>query len=47
MKKVCFVLDFENFDDAKIVYDSLNPEIKNKIPKTNIKVKLQRNCFKN
>ncbi len=41
MKKVCFVLDFENYDEARVVYDSLNPEIKHKIPKTKIKVKLE------
>ena len=41
MKKICFILDFENYDDARVVYDSLNPEIKHKIPKTRIKVKLE------
>ena len=46
MKKVCFVLDFENFDDARVVYDSLNPEIKHKIPKTKIKVKLEETVLK-
>ncbi len=39
MKKVCFILDFENFDDARVVYDALKPEIKHKIPKTKIEVK--------
>jgi tRNA threonylcarbamoyladenosine modification (KEOPS) complex Pcc1 subunit len=46
MKKVCFVLDFENLDDARVVYDSLNPEIKHKIPKTKIKVKFEENVLK-
>ncbi len=46
MKNVCFVLDFENFDDAKVVYNSLNPEIKHKIPKTKIKVKLKETVLK-
>ena len=46
MKKVCFVLDFENFDDARIVYNSLNPEIKHKIPKTKIKVKFEETVLK-
>jgi len=46
MKKVCFVLDFENFDDVKVVYDALIPEIKHKIPKTKIKVKLQGTVLK-
>jgi len=46
MKNVCFVLDFENFDDARVVYNSLNPEIKHKIPKTKIKVKLKETVLK-
>ena len=46
MKKVCFVLDFENLDDARVVYDSLNPEIKHKIPKTRIKVKFEETVLK-
>lgn len=33
-----FVLNFDTKDDAKIVFESLEPEIKNKIPKTDIKV---------
>lgn len=40
MKKVCFVLNFENFDDTRLVYDVLKPEIKHKIPKTKINVKI-------
>jgi tRNA threonylcarbamoyladenosine modification (KEOPS) complex Pcc1 subunit len=40
MKKVCFVLDFENFDDSKLVYDVLKPEIKYRIPKTKINIKI-------
>ena len=46
MKKVCFFLDFENFDEARVVYNSLNPEIKQKIPKTKIKIKLEANILK-
>jgi tRNA threonylcarbamoyladenosine modification (KEOPS) complex Pcc1 subunit len=40
MKKVCFVLDFENFDDTKLVYDVLKPEIKYRIPKTKTNIKI-------
>jgi len=46
MKTVCFFLDFENFDDARVVYNSLNPEIKQKIPKTKIKIKLEETILK-
>ena len=46
MKKVCFFLDFENFDEARVVYNSLNPEIKQRIPKTKIKIKLEANILK-
>ena len=31
-----FIFNFDSCDDAKIVFKSLDPEIKNKIPKTNI-----------
>ena len=46
MKKVCFVFDFEKFDDVRVVYDALNPEIKHKIPKTRIKVKFEETVLK-
>ena len=46
MKKVSFVLDFENIDDARVVYNSLNPEIKHKLPKTKIEVKLEETIIK-
>jgi len=35
-----FVFNFDSSDDAKIVFESLDPEIKYKIPKTNIKASL-------
>jgi len=46
MKKVCFVLDFENFDEVRVVHDAFIPEIKHKIPKTKIKVKLEGTVLK-
>ena len=46
MKKVSFVLDFDTPSDAKVVYESLNPEIKNKIPKTKVKVSLEKTVLK-
>ena len=46
MKKVFFILDFENFNDAKVVYNSLNPEIKHKLPKTSITVEQEDTILK-
>lgn len=46
MKKVSFILDFENFDDARVVHDALNPEIKHKIPKTKIEVRIKETVLK-
>jgi len=38
MKKATFVFIFDTDDEARIVAESLNPEIKHKIPKTDVKV---------
>jgi tRNA threonylcarbamoyladenosine modification (KEOPS) complex Pcc1 subunit len=46
MKKVCFVLDFEDLGDARVVYNSLTPEVKHKIPKTKVNVKLEETVLK-
>lgn len=46
MKKVSFVLDFDTISDAKVVYDALSPEIKNRIPKTKVKVNLEKTVLK-
>jgi len=40
MKKACFVFSFDSSDEAKIIAESLDPEIKNKIPKTKVDVRL-------
>ena len=45
MKTARFVFNFDSSEDARIVSDSLNPEIKNKIPKTKVKVSLSGNTF--
>lgn len=45
MKKACFVFNFDSTEDARIVASSLDPEIKNKIPKTNVKVYLKNERF--
>jgi tRNA threonylcarbamoyladenosine modification (KEOPS) complex Pcc1 subunit len=34
MKKASFTITFDSVDDAEIINDSINPEIKHKIPKT-------------
>ncbi len=46
MKNVSFFLDFEKIDDARIVYKSLNTEIKHKIPKTKVNIKLEETVLK-
>ena len=40
MKKACFIISFDTTEEAKIIAESLDPEIKHKIPKTNVKVSL-------
>lgn len=45
MKKAKFIFSFDSEDEAKIVAESLNPEIKHKIPKTNVEVSLDGKTF--
>lgn len=45
MKKACFIFDFDTEEEASIVANSINPEIKNKIPKTNVETKLSGKIF--
>jgi len=45
MKKACFVFDFDTSEEANIVANSINPEIKNKIPKTKVDTKLSDKAF--
>ena len=45
MKKATFVFIFDTSDEAKVVAKSLNPEIRHKIPKTNVKVSLDGKEF--
>jgi tRNA threonylcarbamoyladenosine modification (KEOPS) complex Pcc1 subunit len=45
MKTASFVFNFDSSEEARIVSESLNPEIKNKIPKTNVKVSLSGKIF--
>jgi len=41
MKKAEFIFSFDSDDEARIVAESLLPEIKHKIPKTNVHVSLE------
>ena len=45
MKTACFVFNFDTAEEAKIIAESLDPEIKNKIPKTNVEVSLSDKKF--
>ena len=45
MKRVRFVFDFETEEEAKIIAESLDPEIQHKIPKTNVEVSLSNKTF--
>jgi len=40
-----FIFKFDSEKDAKIVAGSLSPEIKNKIPKTNVKIKIDKKTY--
>lgn len=46
MKKIAkFVFNFDTEEEAMVVARSLDPEIKNKIPKTDVKVSLSDKIF--
>ena len=46
MKKTAkFVFNFDSEEEARIVAKSLDPEIKHKIPKTNVEVSLSNKTF--
>jgi len=40
MKTASFIFNFDSEEEAKIVAESLDPETKNKIPKTNVNISL-------
>ena len=46
MKSAEFIFNFDSIDEAKIVTSSIDPEIKNKIPKTKVKTDLSGKTFK-
>jgi tRNA threonylcarbamoyladenosine modification (KEOPS) complex Pcc1 subunit len=45
MKTASFVFNFDSEEEARIVAESLDPEIKQKIPKTKVQVTLSSNTF--
>ena len=45
MTSIKIVFDFDSNKEAKIIAESLDPEIKHKIPKTNIEVSLSEKKF--
>jgi tRNA threonylcarbamoyladenosine modification (KEOPS) complex Pcc1 subunit len=40
-----FIFKFDSEKELKIVDGSLSPEIKNKIPKTNVKIKIDKTTY--
>jgi tRNA threonylcarbamoyladenosine modification (KEOPS) complex Pcc1 subunit len=45
MKKANFVFYFDSKEEARIIFKSLTPEIKHKLPKTNIDISLDGKTF--
>ena len=44
-KKALFVFVFDSDEEARVVAESLGPEIKHRIPKTNVDVSLSKKKF--
>ena len=45
MRKASFIFDFDSEEEARVVAESLIPEIKHKIPKTKVEVSLSKKRF--
>ena len=45
MKSASFIFNFDTSDEARIISESLDPEIKYKIPKTKVKTTLSGKTF--
>lgn len=45
MNTAKFIFNFDTKEEARIIAESLDPEIKQKIPKTNVKVTLTNKTF--
>ena len=44
-KKASFTFNFDSSEEAKLVEESLSPEIKHKIPKANVEISLSKNIL--
>jgi len=44
-KKASFTFTFNTFEKAKLIAESLSPEVKQKIPKVNIEFSISNNIF--
>ena len=45
MKNATFIFNFDSNEEAKLVAKSLSPEIKHKIPKTNIEMSISKDTL--
>ena len=45
MRSASFIFNFDSKKEAEIIAETLKPEIKHKIPKTNVEVSLSQNKF--
>ncbi len=45
MKSASFIFNFDSEKEAKIIAETLHPEIKHKIPKTNVEISLSGSKF--
>lgn len=45
MKNASFIFVFDSEKEARIVAESLTPEIKHRIPKTNVEVSISKKTF--
>ncbi len=44
-KKASFIFNFDSSEEAKLVAESLSPEVKHKIPKANVEIFLSKNAL--
>ena len=44
-KKASFIFNFDTNKEAKLVAESLSPEVKHKIPKANVEIFLSKNIL--
>lgn len=44
-KKASFIFNFDSSEEAKVVAESLSPEVKHKIPKANVEIFLFKNAL--